>query len=86
MIVGDRIERAERVKNLLASPEWKQAWTTLRATYIYVIESTEDDQAALEARRMLRAATKAREHLEAMVMDGKLANADIAARRSLLRM
>lgn len=85
MNVGERIDRAERVRQMLSSPEWKQAWTAIRTTYMHVIESAEDDHQALEARRMLRAANRAREHLEALVTDGKLANADMAARRSLLR-
>lgn len=85
MTPRERIERSERVRAILASPEWLQAWAAIRATYMQVIESTEDDQQALEARRMLRAANKAREHLEALVADGKMATADITARRSLLR-
>ncbi len=81
----ERIERARRVKMFTESDEWRSAWDAYRETLLNVIETADDDAKALDARRMLRAARKARTHLEMMVNDGKLASADMASRKSNLR-
>lgn len=81
----ERIERARKVRTFTESDEWISAWDAYRDTLLNIIETAEDDAKALDARRMLRAARKARTHLEMMVNDGKLAAADIQSRKSNLR-
>ena len=82
---SERIERGIRVRRLLESAEWVDAWDAVRATYLHVIEEGTDEQ-ALEARRMLRAAIAARSHLTAFITDGTLMEADMAARRSRMHL
>jgi len=80
-----RIDRGRRVKSMLTSDEWVAAWNAYRALLVSIIETTEDDAKALEARRMLRAATAARLHLETLITDGTLATAHVASLQSRLR-
>lgn len=81
-----RVERARQVRLWLESDEWRVAWESYREVLIETIESAADDEQALEARRMLRAAKTARNHLEQLILDGALAAADIAARKSRLKL
>lgn len=82
---AERIERAARVRRWLEGDEWTGAWSAVREAYIHVIENGTDEQ-ALDARRMLRAANQARAHLEQFIADGAIVAADIAARRSLMKL
>lgn len=80
-----RMERAARVKAILDGDEWKDAWAAYTALLLNVIETSDDDEEALRARRMLRAARGARKALEALIADGALAKAEMAAQKSRLR-
>lgn len=86
MTPEQRRDRADRMKRFLEGEDWTAAWQSVRSLYIHIIESTDDEAEATRARQMLRAATKAREHLETVISDGQVAQAELAARRSLLRM
>ena len=71
------VERARRAKSMLDSDLWEESWGAYRARLIEIIETAHDDAAALEARRMLRAAGEARAHLARIISDGAVAAADI---------
>lgn len=81
-----KIERAERVRRMLGSEEWIQAWDAYRAVLMDTIETAADDEKALQARRMLQVARQVRSHLELMIIDGQVAAADVAAVKSKLRL
>lgn len=81
----ERIQRGERAQKILDSDEWRDAWASYREMLLHEIETVADDQRALEARRLLKAARKAREHLESLIADAAIAKADIASRKSNLR-
>ena len=80
-----RLDRAARVKAMLESDEWRGAWDGYVETLRNTIETTERDDVALDARRMLRAARAARGHLEMLIQDGDLAKAEIVSKKSRLR-
>ena len=81
-----KIDRAERVRRMLGSEEWIQAWDAYRAVLMDTIETAADDEKALQARRMLQVARQVRSHLELMITDGQVAAADVAAVKSQLRL
>lgn len=81
-----KIDRAERVRRMLGSEEWIQAWDAYRAVLMDTIETAADDEKALQARRMLQVARQVRSHLELMITDGQVAAADVAAVKSKLRL
>ena len=80
-----KVERAKRVNRFLESEEWLTAWTSYREMLINIIETADSDEKAMDARRMLRAAGKVRSHLTTLIKDGEIATAEMAARKSNLR-
>jgi len=82
----ERVARGDRAKLLLESAVWNEAWAAYRAVLLNVIETTGDDVKALDARRMLRAASAAKAHLEQFVAEGRVASQDIESAKSRLRL
>ena len=82
----ERLERADRVRRMLGSDEWINAWDAYRAVLMDTIETTQDDEKALQARRMLQVARQVRSHLELLISDGQVAAADVVATKSKLKL
>ena len=82
----ERLERADRVRRMLGSDEWINAWEAYRAVLMDTIETTQDDEKALQARRMLQVARQVRSHLELLISDGQVAAADVVATKSKLKL
>ena len=82
----ERIARADRVRRMLGSDEWGGAWDSYRAALMDTIETTADDEKALQARRMLQVARQVRSNLELLITDGQVAAADVAAIKTRLRL
>lgn len=71
----DRIRRADRVRLLLESKEWQEAWAIYRDRLLSMIEGADSDATdqVMQAKRMLVAGHAAKAHLEALMTDGKIA-------------
>lgn len=82
----ERVERAKRAERLLASDEWAGAFEAYRKVLISTLESQCGESKALEAHRMLLALQKVKQHMESLIADGQIAQADIASVKSRLRM
>lgn len=67
-------ERSDRVEFILNSPEFQEAFDTVREKYRDMIEDTpvSDDGALLDIRKMLHLLREVEQHLRTAVRDGKL--------------
>lgn len=67
--------RAARAKQFIESDIWLEAWDTYRDRIIGQIESADSSEAdkIMQLKRLWVAANAARAHLEALMVDGKVA-------------
>lgn len=71
-------EVGARVNRFLESEEWNEAWDTYRDTLLAAMLNPKFSMEDVQHQRMLLwAATQAKQNLEAMVTDGKVAAATI---------
>lgn len=69
------LARAARAKGLIESDVWLEAWDTYRDRIIGEIEAADSSETEkiMQLKRLWVAANAARKHLEALMVDGKVA-------------
>ncbi len=79
----ESLRRAEQARAIVDSPIWAEAWELYRKRLLDMIEACPSDAVdyVMQAKRMLFAGAAAREHLEAVIRDGKVAAAAIELRK-----
>lgn len=79
MSLDQKVNSGNRAKHILESEEWKEAWTAYRNRILQLIEDADSRDAELVAnlKRHLTAAKAARQHLELLMGDGRMAVEEI---------
>lgn len=67
--------RAERARKFLESDVWQEAWTVYRERIVEAIDQADssDTDKVMQLKRLMAASKAARTHLEALMIDGKVA-------------
>ncbi len=75
----EHLRRAEQARQIIESPVWIEAWETYRERTLQLIESADSNETekVMQAKRLLAAGTAARKHLEALLVEGKMAAAQV---------
>ena len=73
------VAKADRAKLFLNSAEWQEAWDTYRDRIMSEFEKAKSDETdkIMQLKRLLTAATAAKTHLETLIVDGRVASADL---------
>ena len=78
MTLTDESRRGDEAKQILSSPVYKDAWASYEAILLAILSNADTTrERAEEVRGWLIAARKARGHLERIVKEGAIAEAQI---------
>lgn len=83
MTNSEEVRRGEDARRIIESPIWLEAWETYRTRLLLQIESADsaEQELVMHCKRLLTAARAARAHLEAVLVDGKVAQKQIEERK-----
>jgi uncharacterized protein YueI len=75
----EKLAAAARAKSILDAEEWKQAWGSYRQRIFDEMERAQsnDAETIMHLKRLLTAATAAKAHLESIVQEGSIEQAQI---------